>query len=575
MVRKGVFFGELERLVKVHYDLDLVEDVFAKGRILDIVDDAPDLVPTQAPTFKELMSDSAIKALDVTYAKQPEIQIYRGISSFITRTGLTILMPFPRFMFNSMELMGNYVGGGSIPAVKMIKNIVGNVTSKDKTKFKFTTKDRQRISRNLVGLAGMYASYAYVTSDESPADYKEIKIPTVDDKGVVMDTTPQFPMRQFLMLGKLGDVFLEGSGKGYGSLPIDVLYSGVSDEASLNNGIANVTKWLGEGNNTRDFLQTFLGTNFRMGAGADFLQQLFSGVTDTVKGEGGGRALGRFLGNYLNTWLIPYAQYINFERANGARDVEYRDAAQERGFGFTNALKQSFKKELTRTGIGLSPEEERELPAKVDLGSPVNPDGTIDDPRRVGLNARFYGGLSLKFQDNEDIEFLKSIWYDKWSLGSTSISPEIRRFENQILQKYIPELVKQTRAEEEGIRKFYREEESEVNKNRQTEEAYVREKLHNYFDFYLMREKDDIAKFRNLKIKSLPFVENSLTWRRTKNTFRDEAISLFRKENNREPDYNKVKNVDVGGGKKVPVPIDLIQLNTIVNRLKDKIKKRK
>ena len=173
------------------------------------------------------------------------------------------------------------------------------------------------------------------------------------------------------------------------------------------------------------------------------------------------------------------------------------------------------------------------------------------------------------------VEFLKRIWYDKWSLGSRSISPEIRRFENQILQKYIPELVKQTRAEEEGIRKFYREEESEVNKNRQTEEAYVREKLHNYFDFYLMREKDDIAKFRNLKIKSLPFVENSLTWRRTKNTFRDEAISLFRKENNREPDYNKVKNVDVGGGKKVPVPIDLIQLNTIVNRLKDKIKKRK
>ena len=119
--------------------------------------------------------------------------MFRSISSFIVRNGLTVVLPFPRFMFNSMELMGQYMGGASIPLGRKLMSIV-----KPSLRGKLTAKDRQRISRNLTGIAVAGAAYSYRTSEDAPADYKEMK---VDDETVV-NITPQFPMRQFLYLGE-------------------------------------------------------------------------------------------------------------------------------------------------------------------------------------------------------------------------------------------------------------------------------------------------------------------------------------------------------------------------------------
>ena len=532
LMRRGMFFGELERLVRREYDLDLVEDVLAKGRIKDLMNDAPDIVGNNQ-SFVELMSQSATKALDVTYAKQPQTQVYKSISSFITRNGLTVLMPFPRFMFNSMEIMGNYVAGGSIPILKQIHRVVGN-----KSAAKMTALDRQRISRNLVGMAAMSASYAYVTSDDAPADYKEIKLGIVNDKGLVVDTTPQFPMRQFLMLGKLADVFIQGSGgEGTGALPLDMLRAGIREDMSFERGVTNLTNWLGTGNNKRDFIQTFLGINFRMGAGGDFLQSLMAGVDDAVKAESEGRKVGRFLGNYLNTWLVPYAQIINMQRAAGVRDVEYKDTAQERGFGFRNALRTGFKREMARTGVGLGIQEERELPQKVDLGSA--------DPKRVGLNARILFGLNLKEQDTEDIEFLKSIWYDKWELGSKSISPEIRRFENSILREIVPDLVSDVRERKPEFESEY-EDASDAVKNKETKESYVRRNLYTYFDAELKNAKSTINDAREAKFKSsedLLYIKEVISYRRIRPIMRMKALEIFRNEENRDPNLESTEDL--------------------------------
>ena len=103
-------------------------------------------------------------------------------------------------------------------------------------------KDRQRISRNLVGsgtlpfvimsddddeaqeggaldtaidyagdmllsMSVVGAAYQYRTSEEAPADYKLLK--TGDN--TVMDTTPQFPMRQFMYLGEATRRLKEGT----------------------------------------------------------------------------------------------------------------------------------------------------------------------------------------------------------------------------------------------------------------------------------------------------------------------------------------------------------------------------
>ena len=93
------------------------------------------------------MEEATNKALDITYAKQPDVPVFRSTSQFIVRNGLTVVLPFPRFMFNSMELMGQYAAGASIPLAKKVASVVkwGKVPAK------LTMKDRQRISRNLVG----------------------------------------------------------------------------------------------------------------------------------------------------------------------------------------------------------------------------------------------------------------------------------------------------------------------------------------------------------------------------------------------------------------------------------------
>ena len=69
--------------------------------------------------FEDLLEMSTKRALDVTYAKAPDVPLFKSTANFLSRTGLTaVTTPFPRFMFNSIELMGQYSGGAFNPAIK-------------------------------------------------------------------------------------------------------------------------------------------------------------------------------------------------------------------------------------------------------------------------------------------------------------------------------------------------------------------------------------------------------------------------------------------------------------------------
>ena len=106
LIRRGAFLGQLERLTKREYGIDLI-DALNDGKLVDLLNDASSVRPKDARSFKDLISDSVDRALDITYAKQPEMQPFREITSFITRNGLTVAIAFPRFMFNALELLGN------------------------------------------------------------------------------------------------------------------------------------------------------------------------------------------------------------------------------------------------------------------------------------------------------------------------------------------------------------------------------------------------------------------------------------------------------------------------------------
>ena len=509
LVRRGVFFGELERLTKREYDFDL-QEVLQQGRIKELLNNSPDLIPTNKKSFVELVADSTTKALDVTYAKQPEVQMFRSISSFITRNGLTVLMPFPRFMFNSMELMGNYAAGASIPMTKKVMSFLPNA---DKNLGKLTGKDRQRISRNLLGMATSLAAYQYIKSEDAPEDLKLIRI----GEGIVTDTSPFFPMRQFLTFGKLLQQFVDG-------------------------GVDGLAGWLGEKENLTDFYQTFTGTNFRVGAGFDILDEL-AGIaqsTDFNSSEAGQRFLGRVIGSYLSSWAVPAAQIIDTQRAFGERGTEYRDAAEDPVLGrpFLSGVGKEIARPFKARGISLSPEEEAALPKREFLFQ--------EDARRVEPLWKVLFGINLRTADSEEGNYLRSIGFSDWDLGSKSNVPSIRNFENKYLRELVVPLANIVQGYEESFAEEY-DNSNEALKDSITKKLYIKTKSANLFNKLYRRNRQIVNSLRKSEELSNPYINAMLTYRRASKTARKEAMVRFIQREGREPDGSNVEDLQLLG----------------------------
>jgi len=419
LIRRGSYLGELQRLVKNEYKIDLLETLGNKGDvglIKDLLNDSGTVVPKGARSFNELSADAVQRALDVTYAKQPDVKPFRVISSLLTRSIIgTVVMPFPRFMFNSMELMGQYMAGGSIPLTRKLMSVVS-----PSKRGPLTFKDRQRISRNIVGLAaigGFYGGYrALSESGESPTDYKQL--PVGDD--TTLDLTPLYPLRPYAYIGKA----------------MEKLYEGTLDE------------WW----DPKEFAETFLGTNIRTGVASGLLDDMVEAVTggqDLSTFARSGKVAGKLLGNYLQTWAVPFAQLLEAQRITGDRGTTYKDLAPEPSLdpytNFTNEIRRPFD---SRGFSDISGESEAEAAKREFLFQ--------EDKRRVAPAYRVLFGLNLTTQDSEDGEYLKDLGYTEFNLGSNHESPKVRRFENTVLREVLPTVVDVAQSLEKMYEKEYR-----------------------------------------------------------------------------------------------------------------------
>jgi|11BtaG_2_1085332.scaffolds.fasta_scaffold03034_2 hypothetical protein len=515
LIRRGQFFGELERLTKREYGIDLI-DTLQDGKLRDLLNDAGGFKPEGKPSFLELVDQSTKKALDVTYAKQPEMPVFRNITNFITRNGLTVVMPFPRFMFNSMELMGQYAGGAFFPLTRKVTSLVtlGKVGGKP-----LTPKDRQRISRNLVGMAAVFAAYQYRTSDEAPADYKQIGIGSDTE----MDTTPQFPVRQYLYMGEVAKRINEGT------------FNTFFD--------------------AKEFTETFAGTNFRQGSTNSILEEMAAiaaeGSTDLTKGETAGKMLGEAVGNYFATYITPFSQVIEAQRfglsASGTRGLEYKEMGSDPTLDFTASLlkagQKPFKKYVT------TPQEEAELPPRLTMFGGVK--------SRVSPLSRVALGINLSTRDKPAGEYLERLGYKDWKLGSTSRVPSIRNAENAHLTEIMPEIVEALKQHEEDTRKIYKKQ-TKLYRNNITEEEDVTAKVRNLANEHFKAAKSEI---RGAGLAGLsPYVRNLIEYRKLSPDFRIEASQRFFSDEKRK------------GGQRLPDPTnkdDLAELVIIAKVVKD------
>ena len=542
LVRRSMFMGEMERLAKRHMGVDLIK-VMNEGKLDELMNFVPK--GKNQRTFADIAADSVQRALDVTYAKQPDVSAFKTMSTFITRNGLTVAMPFPRFMFNGIELITQYASGASLPLTKymghLIKKSIKRGARPDlpafgEKGFVLTAKDRQRISRNFVGLAAITGAYAYRTSDDAPEDFAKMAA----DDGKVINVKPAFPLAQVFFLGEAVKQLFD---------PL----KGPEDKRNFAQrlDIDNFVDWFSHGNIPKRFAETFLGTNIRTGVGQGIVEELlelgggmFSGETDLVKSERAAKVYGRLLGNYISTWGVPIAQIVDVQRAMNFRTKEKKDARKDPVLGdpgqtLWDELGRPWKSRIP-TPIW-EPGKEEELPARGSL--------TTDDPSRQRIAAKVSLGLNFENRDSKEAEFLEQLGWQTWQLGSKSRYPSIQKIENEQLKRVLPSIVDEVKEYETLLRDNY-DSRSAAWKEKNNWRLFRRRSLRFVVDKRVAKHKAWIRKIAVAGYKGddeniIPeTVKQQITWRRTPANLRTKALEVFVQENNdRRPNYADVKDI--------------------------------
>lgn len=399
VIRRATFMSDLERQIKVNWGIDL-QTALKEGKIDDMLKDAPTVRPEGGESFLSMVEKSTQKALDVTYAKQPDFAPFKAISDGITKSGLTIIVPFPRFMFNSLEYMAqNTAGALLVPIRKAI--------SKDARAAGLTARDRQDISRNLVGLATMKTFYDMRQAGFGTEDYT-----MVTDGENQVDISAQFPLRQMAWITEFEARRQEGT--------LDTWY----------------------GMDMKEITETFLGSTLRTGTGNVFvkeIEEIVKGTEDVIDEEKRSKTIGRLLGQYTATFLTPVFQLTEAQRAQDVRTTEAKDfkgsITPDTNLPYgENATVRAFYEVFAQRGLA-APSFEEDLPQRVSI------DGK--KLQRPDAASRLYLGLTVTERDSETIEYLKEIGFGDptYQLGSRSRIPENKLAENEFISAALPTMV--------------------------------------------------------------------------------------------------------------------------------------
>jgi hypothetical protein len=412
LLRRATFLGEARRLFRQKMGVDLIEEL-ENGRLKDLLRDSRDLNKTLdqedgGVSAIELFAEATERALDLTYSSAPEVPFNKAVASFIVNNNLTVFVPFPRFMFKSMELMAeNSAGALIVPIRRMIPESFGG------RKGGLTQRDYRMISRNLTGGSAIMAATYLQTQKEEGEDYKLLKL----DDGTMIDTTPLFPLRQYMFLGKIGREFYRAT--------YDVGAGAAAKEAFF------------ETFPLREALETFAGSNFRTGVAGNFVDEFAKLLTeqDVTQEERLLDAGVSALSEYFASWAVPMNQVIDAQRALEARGTVYKETAKDpeilsKGSTAYEALVKPFRR-LDPTGILVN---EEELPVKEDIFQ--------ETKERKGSLYKVLTGINMYSEDSDVGKKLMSLGLTKWDLQSKSKIPTIKNYENKIIRENLDKILK-------------------------------------------------------------------------------------------------------------------------------------
>jgi hypothetical protein len=262
---------------------------------------------------EDMIAKAVDDALEFTYASQPKTELFRQANNFIVKSGLTLAIPFPRFMFKALEMTYNYNATGAATALFRI--------GAQKAKGGAITDGMYRqLAEGVAGGVPLIA-LGYTLRDPENGMAGSEWYMMQDGKGNEFDARPYFPLTPYLLIGEIIHRIVEDR-------PVPKVF------------------------NTRELIEGFTGTNFR-GAGP------ISKITEDFlnAAEGGGdldfkfsvAQLGEYLGEAASGYGQPFYQIGDFTDQNQRKkdykeDPEFENALD----AFTEGFFRPFKSRIGR-----------------------------------------------------------------------------------------------------------------------------------------------------------------------------------------------------------------------------------
>jgi hypothetical protein len=316
----------------------------------------------------------------------------------------------------------------------------------------------------------------------------------------MMDTSAQFPARQFLYLGEATKRLKEGT--------------------------------FGDWFDQKEFAEVFAGANLRTGTGNVILDEMaaLAQGTDLETGEKIGRFTGRMLGSYLTSWAVPFAQVIEAQRATGMRGDVYKDTREDPTLDGMDTFLKEVTQPFDRMGYTLSPEEEAALPEREFLYS--------DEKKRPDPLWKVMLGVNLNVKDDEYGEYLTDMGIDKYDLGLTSKVGSIDRYETKILREQLPALVDAAQVYESQLRSEYKT--LPLNyRRRYSENKHVSLYVKPLITSQIRQIRSDLSEGK--LGQTTPYVQALMAFRKLPKAQRQSAAAKYLERNGEVPDVTKAE----------------------------------
>ena len=384
-----------------------------------------------------ILKNATEDALRSTFALVPKKGIAHKFVSFFEQPGMSLFLPFPRFMVNAMSFVGRYtpvlpvaktaiassavIKTGAKEAYKKVGSKVG-IKSKGATKQEILEAERagriavEGMAESTVALAAFLAAYQY-RKENPDLKWNEARTPSGD----VSDIRNLFPAAPFFIFA---DTYIK-----------------IEEEK-----IPDVSM--------SDIIQTFAG--FKVPTGSTFafiegLPELFNSIIESDYGKAGKKGVetaSKMISEYISGVfqpIVPFKQYLEqfIEEAQTAKDSNLVEDSDNM---LSETLLNKIKNKLPVEAIQASTPEEIESALPEGFLEPL-PEAVF--PFREGPVYRptsFFGsltGVRLQPQTNRIEQELKDLNIQAYKLYPTSGIRELDRKIMQAALPYINEIVTQ------------------------------------------------------------------------------------------------------------------------------------